>query len=318
MAWYKLNDFRLHLNDNPAFRLKSTNSAFSGLAAADGSYTKQEMRQLQDLAKQYAITITPEIDTPAHDRAITKFRPDLALSSNTNFLDLQNAKTIPFMKSLWDQFTPWFDTNQFHIGADEYDSQYADLYRQYVNTFDDYLGKKGKTVRMWGSLTKIGGSVTVHTNITIDVWNTQWQNPVNAVHQGYYVINDYDRLLYLVPKTGYYNDYLDTKTIYEKWEPTIFDLNNSKLNISYGDSHLLGGQFAEWNDNYRHVSIADIYDRVSAAMPTMGEKLWSGTTSTRTYEQFQQIAHVLGDGPGTHLPHNPPKLAWGTAFGRGG
>ena len=56
MAWYKMNNFHLHLNDNEidggkspdwkhkyaAFRLASPR--FEGLAAIDGSYTEQDMR----------------------------------------------------------------------------------------------------------------------------------------------------------------------------------------------------------------------------------------------------------------------------------
>ena len=101
MAWYKMNDFHLHLNDNEigagdspdwmhkyaAFRLNS--DRFKGLAARDGSYTRQDMRELQDVARQYAVTITPEIDTPAHALAFTQYRPDLASQKySKEFLDL--------------------------------------------------------------------------------------------------------------------------------------------------------------------------------------------------------------------------------------
>ena len=84
--------FSMHLNDNEiggglgpdwthsyaAFRLNS--DRFKGLAASDGSYTWQDMRALQDVARQHAVTITPEIDTPAHALAFTHYRPDLLTS----------------------------------------------------------------------------------------------------------------------------------------------------------------------------------------------------------------------------------------------
>jgi len=315
MAWYKMNDFHLHLNDNEvdggkspdwmhkyaAFRLDSPR--FKGLAARDGSYTQQDMRELQDIAKQYAVTITPEIDAPAHDLAFTQYRPDLASKSDSKeFLDLNNPNTYTFLNAIWDEFLPWFDSKQVDIGADEYSPKDADKYRQFINTYEAYLKNKGKTVRMWGTLTWMKSSVEVNNDIVTDVWDNRWANPVEMVQQGFHIINANDRLLYIVPKAGYFNDYLNSKLLYEQWEPYIFDLSNQSFNLKPGDQYLLGGMFAEWNDKLGSVvSDADVHARVKPAMQVLSEKLWSATTSM-TYEQFQQLASEIGEAPGTHLP----------------
>jgi len=316
MAWFKMNDFHLHLNDNEigggnapnwqgryaAFRLNS--DKFKGLAAKDGSYTQQDMRQLQDLAAAYGVTITPEIDAPAHALALTQFRPDLASPAyEKDFLDLNNPNTYTFMNSLWDEFAPWFDAPQVSIGADEYAASDADNYRQFINRYDDYLKGKGKSIRMWGSLSAIRSNIPVNTDVTIEVWNNGWANPIDMVHQGYNIINANDDLLYIVPKVGYYQDYLDTKRLYEKWEPNVFDLSNPGFNLDPTDPHLLGGMFAVWNDRLgSSISDADVHARVKPAMSTLGEKMWSGTTSGTSYDDFRHLAAKLGDGPGTHLP----------------
>ena len=61
--------------------------------------------------------------------------------------------------------------------------------------------------------------------------------------------------------------------------------------------------FAEWNDKLGSVvSDADVYNRVKAAMQTLGDKMWSGTTTDMTYDQFQQLATTIGDAPGTSPP----------------
>jgi hexosaminidase len=315
MSWYKMNDFHLHFNDNEinagnnpdwmhryaAFRLNS--DKFKNLAAKDGSYTKQDMRELQDIARQHAVTITPEIDMPAHALALTQFRPDLASPKySKEFLDLSNPNTYPFVNSLWDEFTPWFDSPQMHIGADEYSGADADNYRRFINTYDGYLKSKGKTVRIWGSLAQMPGSVAVNSDMVMDLWDNDWANAVDTARQGFDVINMNDNLLYIVPKAGYFQDYLDTKLLYQKWEPNIFDLSNRSLNLQSNDPHLLGGMFAEWNDRYTIISEADVHARVEPAMETLGEKMWSGTTSGTSYDDFKQLAAKMGDGPGTHLP----------------
>ncbi len=320
MAWYKMNNFHLHLNDNEidagkspdwmhkyaAFRLYS--ERFKGLAAKDGYYTKQDISELQTIAKEYAITITPEIDAPAHALAFTQYRPDLASpNSSKEFLDLENPNTYTFLNAIWDEFLPWFDSTQVDIGVDEYAIKDADRYREFINRYDAYLRHKGKTVRMWGGLSKMKSSIKVNTDIVIDVWDNLWANPVDMAKQGFQIINTNDKLLYIVPKAGYFHDYLDTKLLYEQWEPSIFDLSKQSLNLNPGDPHLLGGMFAEWNDKLGNVvSDADVHARVKPAMQTLGEKMWSGTTTGTTFEQFQQLAMIIGDAPGTHLPQTSP------------
>ena len=258
MAWYKMNNFHLHLNDNEidggkspdwkhkyaAFRLASPR--FKGLAARDGSYTEQDMRELQTIAKQYAVTITPEIDSPAHDLAFTQYRPDLASKTDSKeLLDLANPKTYTFLNSIWDEFLPWFDSPQVDIGADEYTTSNANQYRQFINMYDAYLKNKGKSVRMWGTLSWVTGSVTVNNDIVTDVWDNRWANPLDTVQQGFQVINANDDLLYIVPKAGYFHDFLDTKLLYEQWEPNIFSFYQPNLDLSPNDPHLLGEMFAE-------------------------------------------------------------------------
>ena len=316
MAWYKMDDFQLHLNDNAlgagnspdwthqyaAFRLNSDN--FPALAARDGSYTKQDILALESVAKQYHVTITPEIDAPAHALAFTQYRPDLASPKySKEILDLNNPNTYTFLESIWNEFLPWFDNSQVDIGVDEYVPGDANGGRQFINTFDAFLKQKGKTVRMWGSLTKLKSNIKVNTDIVIDDWNNGWANPVDMVKQGFHIINMNDNLLYIVPKSGYYHDYLDTKLLYEQWEPNIFDFSNPSLNLSPGDPQLLGGMFAEWNDKLGSmISDADVHARVKPAMQTLSEKLWSGPTNALPYDLFRQLAVQIGDAPGTHLP----------------
>ena len=319
MAWYKMNDLHLHLNDNEidggthadwqqryaAFRLNSDH--FKGLAASDGSYTQQDIRSLQDVAKQYAVTITPELDMPAHDLALTQYRPDLASArySNKEFMDLENANTYTFLDSLWTEFLPWFDAKQVDIGADEYATSDASNFRRFINHSDDFLKAKGKTVRMWGSLSMMSSGVNVNTDITIDLWDNNWANPVDMSRAGFNVINANGRLLYIVPQTTdpQFHDALDTKLLYDKWQPYIFDLNNSRMNLAPDDPHLLGGIFSLWNDHLGGgVTDAGVVDRVTPAMQTIGQKLWGGPATPLPYDQFQQLAKHIGAPPNTHLP----------------
>ena len=69
------------------------------------------------------------------------------------------------------------------------------------------------------------------------------------------------------------------------------------------DPHLLGAMFAEWNDKLgKVVSDADVDARVKPAMQVLSDKMWSGPTTDLTYAEFQQLASIIGEEPGTHLP----------------
>ena len=102
MAYYKMNTFHIHLNDNAfkqyfehnwdktpsGFRLES--DFFPGLASRDGYYTKAEFIELQKHAEKMGVEIIPEFDVPAHSLAFVHYRPELGSKEyGLDHLDLQ-------------------------------------------------------------------------------------------------------------------------------------------------------------------------------------------------------------------------------------
>ena len=323
MAWYKLNDFQLHLNDNAAhdysgFRLNS--DRFPGLANKDGAYTRLQMDALQDLATAYHVSITPEIDAPAHARAFTKLRPDLGNPKlPKDHLDLANPKTQEFINSIWSEFIPWFRSPQVHIGADEYNGgpESASYYKAYINATAAFVRSEGKKVRMWGGLKTAGSSTGVDRDIVVNIWYPGYHDPIDAVHDGYKIINSHDDRLYIVPFAGYYYQFLDTRSLYASWKPTVFD----REKLPDKDPHVLGGMFAVWNDKADYpYTFEDVHQLVRPAMPTLGELLWAGHPNhARSYQTFEADARRLGDGPGVRI--NPPivhRESGDLAFGKHG
>ncbi|WHY78401.1 NPCBM/NEW2 domain-containing protein [Neobacillus sp. WH10] len=322
MSWYKMNDFQIHLSDNAifkdnsrkhwdqysAFRLES--ETYPELTAKDGHYTKEEFNELEELAKIHGMTITPEIDTPSHALALTKIRPDLVHPNlPVDHLDITRQETIDFIKSVWDEYLELFDAKEIHFGADEFytgEKETMEIYREYLNVVNEYFKSKGKKARAWGSLSQFPGETPVDKDIVLNIWNNGWHNPVDAVNDGFDVINTNDGLLYMVPFAGYYNDYLNTKLLYEKWEPNIFSINNPKLNIAEDNPHLLGGMFAVWNDKIGYgYTTFDVHDRVRHAMPTLAQKMWSGK-GEESFNDFTKLTEDIGEAPGMDLLREVP------------
>ncbi|MDQ6422159.1 family 20 glycosylhydrolase [Paenibacillus sp. LHD-117] len=319
MSYYKLNDFQIHLNDNEifkdnsrehwnkyeAFRLESTK--YPEMTAKDGHYTKQDFRELQDLANVRGLTITPEIDTPSHALSLTKIKPELVKDNMpVDHLDITRPETIAFIKDVWDEYLDgdWFDSDTVHFGADEFapnDPTTFEAYREFLNIMNDHFKSKGKKARMWGSLKVFPGTTEVDKDIIVHAWSRGWQDPVTSVAEGFKVINTLDAYLYMVPKAGYYRDYLDKQWLFNNWTPAFVG-GNPQLNE--GEPNLLGGMFAIWNDMMgRKVSSSDVHDRFFKAVPVMAEKMWRGKSTDSTFAEFDRLSDLLGTGPGSNLFH---------------
>lgn len=187
MAWYKMNDLHLVINNNfifhemyvdkgrdpfkelyAAFRLESNMKGKDGvpLTAKDLFYTKKEFADLVDYAERRGISIVPEIDTPGHALSFTRLRPDLIYKGPMNhekrrseMLDAANPETISLVGKVFDEYLlkdpklgrPVFGSKVVHVGADEFYGNKED-YRHFADAVLKHALKRGYTPRIWGSL----------------------------------------------------------------------------------------------------------------------------------------------------------------------
>ncbi|RPE14277.1 hypothetical protein EGT74_00040 [Chitinophaga lutea] len=316
MSYYKMNDFHIHLNDNGFYKLfgnnwDSTYAAFRlqsdfypTLTARDGSYTKQEFRELQALATSYGVNIVPEIDVPAHSLAFSKLRPEIGSKKyGMDHLDLDNPVTYQVIDSVFMEYlsgpNPVFTGPDVHIGTDEYAKEAAEQFRAFIDHYIRLVEGYGKKARIWGSLTHAKGNTPVKVkDVTINAWYNGYADPVEMAKLGYNMISTPDSWLYIVPAAGYYYDYLNLKTLYNKWEP----VQVNSIRFKDGDPHIKGGSFAVWNDRVGNgITEKDVHDRVFPAMQVLAQKMWKGADSTQSYAAFAARAAGTGEGPGANM-----------------
>jgi len=239
MAWYKLNDFQVHLSDNyiwledyaengdestynaySAFRLESDLKNGSGETptAKDYSYSKKEFSAFVKASAEKGVKIIPEIDMPAHALAFTNVFPEYAVKNQvsmlmkkrplTDHIDVSRPEAVDFVKTIFDEYikgdNPVFPKGTtVHIGADEFLSNYS-AYRNFINEIVPYI-KQTNPVRLWGGLTWIKDSPeTVIDKAAVDdvemnLWNNSWADGKEMYDMGYKLINTIDNLLYIVP-----------------------------------------------------------------------------------------------------------------------
>ncbi|MGL5682175.1 MAG: family 20 glycosylhydrolase [Marinifilaceae bacterium] len=318
MAYYKMNTFHIHLNDNgfkqyfeddwsktpAAFRLEST--TYPGLASEEGHYTKQEFIDLQKMAEAHFVNIVPEIDIPAHTLAFAHYKPELGSKEyGMDHLDLSNPNIYPFFDALFKEYLegndPVFRGKVVHIGTDEYsnkDKKVVEQFRKFTDHYIREVQKYGKTAGVWGALTHAQGDTPVTVdNVLMDCWYNGFADPKEMIKQGYNVVSIPDGLVYIVPAAGYYYDYLNCKHLYDKWTPATIG------NQEFEERHpqIKGGKFAVWNDHCGNgISEKDIHHRVWPAMQTMSQKMWKGAKTTMPYETFNNKAQLLSEAPGVN------------------
>lgn len=334
MAYYKMNDFQVHLNDNyiwvedygdnafdaySGFRLESDIKADGNgglnqadLTSKDVFYTKDQFRTFIQECRDMGVAVVPEFDTPAHSLALTKVRPDLAMKDKSvarhwDHLDLDSMydESLAFTQSIFNEYMngddPVFDQNTtVNVGTDEYDGKYAENFRQYTDDMLKFIQDTGRDVRLWGSLSMRKGSTPVRSeNVQMNIWNTSWANPNEMYKQGFDLINMVDGTLYMVPGAGYYNDYLNSQNIYNNWQPN----NMGGTIIPAGDEQMLGSAYAIWNDmvdkKANGISEYDIYDRFEKALPAMSSKLW-GDGQDLKYNELNEVVNSLGTAPNSN------------------
>lgn len=319
MAYYKMNTFQIHLNDNgfkqffeedwsktySSFRLES--ETFPGLAAKDGHYTKQEFKDLQKLAENYGVLIIPEIDAPAHVLAFTQYMPEIGSKEyGMDHFDLFNPKTYEFMDALFKEYLegedPVFRGKYVHIGTDEYSNKNKDVvekFRYFTDRYIKYVESFGKQAALWGALTHAKGDTPVKVDdVLMLCWYNGYAQPRDMKALGYDLVSIPDGLVYIVPKAGYYYDYLNNKYLYENWTPAVIGNEVFEEN----DPQIKGGMFAVWNDHVGNgVSQKDVHHRVLPSMKTLSAKMWKGKQTGVDFDTFNAKSVLLSEAPGINV-----------------
>lgn len=247
-AWFKLNVLHLHLTDDEGWRLPvkeypelSQIAAWRGHdlpippllgsshEAYGGSYSEQDIAQLQKHGTLFGITILPEIDIPGHSFASITALPRLResddkLGYNTiqgffgNALNPCLLFTYEFLANVFETVCTQYTSDYVHIGGDEIPdnawhqsplanariqelglAQTSDLKYLILDYVHEFLNQRGKTTVVWEDA--IHNSDLTPSQTTAIVWKYP-DKSVELAERGYNVV--------LSPGTAYYLDMAET------------------------------------------------------------------------------------------------------------
>jgi hexosaminidase len=306
-SFFKMSEFHYHSSDNYPLnrgRNETWNEVFSHFSLYPEDNTSLQgivQRQNETLSRakfedfqmhcaRRGITVIPEIEAPGHALAITKWKPELALAKK-DLLNLTHPDAIPTVKAIWTEFLPWFQTKEVHIGADEYDSELADDYINFVNEMAQFINStSGKRIRIWGTH-EPSENLTISKEIIVQHWQYGQSDPVQLQNDGYQLINSEDWWAYMSLKNDhspilpatYPQFYNVTRTMNFanipgwQWDPALYNPVNTTQQLAASASGNKGAILAAWSDNGPDATTQlEAYYAMREGIPVVAARAWSG------------------------------------------
>ncbi|WP_019612829.1 family 20 glycosylhydrolase [Psychromonas ossibalaenae] len=327
MAYYKMNDLQLHLNDNQiiwgdsgtpedgsnwdintwqetiyhGFRVQI--DEYPDLASEDVAYSKEELAELKELATSLGVQLTGEIEAPAHAVSFSRIAPEIKHPDmRPDHLDLSNPLTFEMIENVWDEIYPYFDN--VHIGADEYggaklEEKLSKEMINYMNHFNEFLKDRGhENIRVWGNTTTLHDlGDTLDKDIVQQIWLGGFADPQDTLDRGFDVINTNDAFYTVPTGNNGYHDTVDPEVMYSDWEANVF---SGGFEIGYDNPQFRGAIIALWNDlgwdpDWAYTD-ADIHVRLRNKVKVAAQKMWAEEREL-PFDKFQNVAYKLGESP---------------------
>lgn len=148
LASYKINRLHLHLTDATGWRIeidkyprltefaawrkgetwkewgKGGNQYCEATdpEAKGGYYTKEDIKEILEYARQHCVTVIPEIEMPSHSEEVLTAYPELSCThkpyKQSDFC-VGNEKTFEFLENVLTEVMEMFPSQYIHIGGDE-------------------------------------------------------------------------------------------------------------------------------------------------------------------------------------------------------
>lgn len=291
MVMFKMNRMHLHLTDAAGWRMQidayprltsfaawrpqhtwkewwagNRHYAEEGAAGASGGYyTKEQMRELVEYARERHVEIIPEIEMPSHSEEVLAAYPELGCSGeaykDSDFC-VGNEAVFEFLETVLTEVMDVFPSRYIHIGGDEAGkahwktcpkcqqrmkdeglSDVDELQSYMIRRIGNFVHSKGRQIIGWDEILQGG----LAPGATVMSWRGT-EGGIQAMDQGHDVIMSPGRYCYLdhaqdapfcEPESigGYLP--LDSVYVYEPVEPSM---PQEKLH------HLLGVQANLWSE----------------------------------------------------------------------
>ena len=278
-------------------------------------YTPEDVRQLVEKAKDYGIDVIPEINSPGHMDVWLENKQDFMLptgSKRVNQLDVTKPEAIQFYKDLIDEYDDVFNTQYWHLGADEYmmgdsysnhpelaafakekfgaQGNAEDTFIWFINQINDYVKtKKGpdgnpKILRMWNDGYISGATQQLDKDIVVEYWNSAGRNVIDVVNDNYKVMNAH--LNWYWSRPGSYPMNYNLGAAYNT-APNSFP--SGTLTTDAQKQQQTGVKASIWPDDGTIVTENEYEEEIYPGLRVISQIAWDGgkASDASTYDQFK-------------------------------
>jgi hexosaminidase len=302
MEAVKLNVFHWHLSDDQGFRVESEKFPLLQQKGSDGLYyTRAQIRQVIEYARDRGIRVVPEFDMPCHTTAWFAGYPQLAsgkgpyqIARNWGVLDAAmdptRQSTYQFLDPFIGEMAALFPDQYFHIGGDECDGKEWDANPR-IQAFMHAHGLRdnaalqayftGRVQKLVAAHHKImeGWDEVLQPNTPKDVLIQSWRGQTAlavAAKQGNRGILS----------TGYYIDLNQPASEHYLVDP----LGGDAASLDPAEkARILGGEATMWSE---YVTPESIDSRIWPRTAAIAERFWSPQQVRDVASMYERLAIV--------------------------
>ncbi|KAB7789581.1 family 20 glycosylhydrolase [Bifidobacterium leontopitheci] len=289
-------------------------------AATWSYYTRDDVKKFVAKAKSYGIDVIPEINSPGHMNIWLENYPEYQLADKNgtkypNMLDITNPAAVKFYETLIDEYDGVFDTDYWHMGADEYwlgtpgqsyfpaVSEYAaekygegatlnDAFTGFINTINEYVRAKGKKLRIWNDGIVDTKNVTLNKDITVEYWYgaSGSRTPQGLADSGYTLMNATDSLYWSRSATGYK---VNARALYNNrnWNVGTFT-GGRQIDKNY--KGLTGAKVSIWPDTSYFQTENEVEQEIFDGLRFVSQMTWSDSRPWANWDAMKAAIDKIG------------------------
>ncbi|MGA9648086.1 beta-N-acetylhexosaminidase [Pedobacter sp.] len=277
-----------------------------------GFYTQEQIKDVVEYAAKRYITIIPEIEMPAHSKALLAAYPELGTEPNKKYEVAQtwgmmnkynnvlqaSDTTFKFLENVLAEVMDLFPSQYIHIGGDEASKVWwkqsavsqqimkanglkneSELQSYFIQRIEKFVNSKGKTIIGWNEILQGG----LAPNAIVMSWQGE-KGGIEAAKQNHKAIMTPENKMYFNHGQFAKEDSLTASTpslladVYN-YEPVPAELNAEQA------KYIWGGQGCLWSEYITNP--AKVQYQLFPRLDALSEILWS-PKEKRNYPDFQK------------------------------
>lgn len=326
MAYYKLNRLHMHLTDAAGWRIEikkyplltefaawrpqanwkkwwneggRTYCRFDEPGAYGGFYSRQDIRELVEYARQRHVTIIPEIEMPAHSEEVLAAYPELSCAgkpyTSADFC-VGNEATFTFLENVLKEVMELFPSEYIHVGGDEagkaawktcpkcrqrmqdeHLTDVSELQSYLIHRIEVFLNKHGRKLLGWDEIMEGG----LAPNATVMSWRGE-AGGIQAVKSGHRAvmtpgshcyIDFYQDAPYSQPEA--IGGYTPLEKVYS-YNPVPASLTADEAKLIYGVQANQWAEYIETDEHYEYMMYPRLLALAEVAWSAPERKDWNG------------------------------------------